>query len=222
MRSCRRGTRLIRIVSRTHYVFSPAGINGDDLRDCGCGVSGSSLHPAAVGRKCVGLAEFSLQRCVPLCVSGLLLAAVHAQHRLDATQDRATAVVWAFGVLLMALPMPSWGAALGQYRVVLWIQATAVALAAGFLLALAGRIWVQRSRMRLFLSAGTAVLAFLFAWVTYWIVTGIGVEYTGGLDGIVKQTVTFLWVVAIACTALIIGVLGHQFTAPRQGTGMAA
>jgi len=148
---------------------------------------------------------------VPLCVSGLLLAAVHVQHRLDETLDRATALVWAFGVFLMALPTPFWGAAVGRYNLVLWIQATAVALAAGFLVALAGRVWAQRSRMRLFLSAGIAALALLFGWVTYRIVSGIGVEYTGGLEGVANETAKFLWAIAIACTALIIGVLGHQF-----------
>jgi hypothetical protein len=158
---------------------------------------------------------------VPLCVSGLLLAAVHAQHRLDETRDRATAVVWALGVFLMALPAPFWGAAVGRYNLALWIQATAVALAAVFLVALAGRVWAHRSRMRLFLSAGIAALALLFGWVTYKIVSGIGVEYSGGLEGLAEDAAIFLWAMAIACAALIIGVLGHQFTATRQGTAMA-
>ena len=120
---------------------------------------------------------------IPLCVSGLLLAAVHGQHRLDESRDRATALVWAFGVFLMALPVPFWGAALGRYNLMLWIQATGTALSAAFLVALAGRIWTQRSRMRLFLSTGIAVLALLFGRVTYGIITGIFVEYTGGLEG---------------------------------------
>jgi hypothetical protein len=151
----------------------------------------------------------------------LLLAAVHAQHRLDETRDRATAVVWALGVFLMALPAPFWGAAVGRYNLALWIQATAVALAAVFLVALAGRVWAHRSRMRLFLSAGIAALALLFGWVTYKIVSGIGVEYSGGLEGLAEDAAIFLWAMAIACAALIIGVLGHQFTATRQGTAMA-
>src|SRR5205809_859392 len=75
---------------------------------------------------------------VPLCVSGLLLAAVHAQHRLDESRDRATALVWALAVFLMALPVPVWGAAIGRYNLALWILATAVALAAVFLVGLAG------------------------------------------------------------------------------------
>jgi hypothetical protein len=158
---------------------------------------------------------------VPLCLSGLLLATVHAQHRLDKTRDRATALAWAFGAFFLALPVPFWGAAVGQYNLVLWIQATAVALAAVFLVALAGRFWAQRSRMRLFLSAGTAALALLFARVTYGIVSGMFVEYTGGLEGIAEDAATFLWAIAIACAALVIGVLGHQFTATRQGTATA-
>src|SRR2546428_8521895 len=85
---------------------------------------------------------------VPLCVSGLLLATVHAQHRLDETRDRATAVVWALGVFLMALPAPFWGAAVGRDNLVLWIRATAVAFAAVFLVPLAGRGWGPRARMR--------------------------------------------------------------------------
>jgi hypothetical protein len=158
---------------------------------------------------------------IPLCVSSLLLAAVHRQHRLDESRDRATALVWAFGVFLMALPVPFWGAALGTYNLVLWIQATATALSAVFLVALAGRIWMQRFRMRPFLSAGIAVLALLFGRVTYGIISGIFVEYTGGLAGIVEDTATFLGAIAVACAALTIGVLGHQFTATRRGTSVA-
>ena len=159
---------------------------------------------------------------VPLCVSGWLLAAVHAQHRLDETRDRATALVWAFGVFLIALPVPFWGAAVGRYNLVLWIQATAVAMAAVFLVALAGRVWAQRSRMRLFLSGGIALLALLFGWVTYGIISGIFVEYAGGLESAAEDTATFLGAIAIACAALTIGVLGHQFTATRRGTAWPA
>lgn len=158
---------------------------------------------------------------VPLCLSGFLLAAVHAQHRLDRPQDRTTALIWAFGAFLLALPAPFWGAALGAYEVVLWVQASAVAVAAVFLIALASRIWAQRSRMRLFLSLGIGVLALLFGWVTYQIVSGILVEYTGGLEGIVEQTWIFLTAMAVACGALIIGIVGYQLRGahgtPRAG-----
>jgi hypothetical protein len=58
-------------------------------------------QPVAEPGSC--LADF-LFTGVPLCVSGLLLAAVHAQHRLDETRDRTTALVWAFGVFLRLWP----------------------------------------------------------------------------------------------------------------------
>jgi hypothetical protein len=154
---------------------------------------------------------------VPLSVSSLLLAAVHAQHRLDETRDRATALVWALAVFLMALPVPVWGAAIDGDNLVLWIKASAVTLAVVVLVGLAGRVWAQRSRMRPFLSAGIAALALLFSWVTYRIISGIFVEYTGGIEGIAEDMATFLWAIAIACAALIIGVLGHQFIATRKG-----
>jgi hypothetical protein len=158
---------------------------------------------------------------VPLCVASWLLAAIHAQHRFDRTRDRATALVWTCGVLLMTLPVPFWGAAVGRYNLVLWIQAMGVALAAVFVAALAGRVWARRSGLRLFLSAGIAVLALLFAWVTYRIVSGILVEYTGGLEGLAEETAIFLWAIALACAALLIGALGQLFMATGQNTARA-
>ncbi len=120
----------------------------------------------------------------------------------------------------MALPMPFWRAAVGRRDLLGWIQA-AVGTAAVFLIALAGRVWAQRSPMRLFLSAGIAALALLFGWVTFGIVSGIGLEYTGGLEGIVEETATFILAIAMACAALVIGLIGHQFIGTRPDQAMA-
>jgi heme A synthase len=104
---------------------------------------------------------------IPLCIIAILLGAIHRQHDLAAPAYRVTAMSFALSASLAVFPFALWIESIDAYRVLHVLYVIVTVLAALALAWLASRMWRLRSKLRIVLAVGVALVTLRFASSAY-------------------------------------------------------
>jgi hypothetical protein len=138
---------------------------------------------------------------VPLSAMAILLALIHAKHRLIDGVYRATAFAWATAVILVGTPFDAWELFQGA-AVVHWARIIATALVALLFGGLIVRAWTLPWKQRLSLTIGFGSVALFFG--------SLASRYVfpmegGGLEAESEALAEFFFNAVGACVLLLPG-----------------
>jgi hypothetical protein len=137
---------------------------------------------------------------VPVGIMAILLALIHSQHRLIDRAYRATALMWAVGVLLVLTPFEAWLPFEGAWSVARWTRAVATALIAGLFMQSIVRIWSLRWEERIPLALGFGSVAIFFG---YRAGRYVFPPTSSGLESMTEALANFFLDAVVTCLLLL-------------------
>jgi hypothetical protein len=134
----------------------------------------------------------------------MLLAGIHAKHRLIDVVYRMAAVVWIAGATLVLAPLDLWASSPQRESAILWVRIAATTLVALAFVRLTVRAWKLPWMERLSLALAFGSVALFFGYRAGRYILGFN---TTGLDAATEALAEFFIDAVFTCLLLLPGVV---------------
>jgi hypothetical protein len=150
---------------------------------------------------------------LPVSVMAMLLAGIHAKHRLIDGVYRSAAIVWAASATLVLTPLQAWVSSLQAASALHWVRMIATALVALLFVGLTTRVWKLPWMERISLTLAFASVALFFGNRAGGYIFGMN---TTGLEAESEALAEFFVEGVLTCVLLSPGVVTGWIIARRH------
>jgi hypothetical protein len=150
---------------------------------------------------------------LPLSVMAMLLAAIHAKHRLIDVIYRVAAIAWIASATLVLTPLDRWASTAHTESALRWVRILATAMVALLFVLLTARVWKLSWMERISLALAFGSVALFFGYRAGRYIVGFN---TTGLEAAAEALAEFFIDAVLTCVLLVPGVVTGWVIARRH------